>query len=172
MTLQNWIISIALVFVALIAIYGVSHPTATQTVREIVNNVGAVPTLTSPQEWNGVVHINESRRFAAGTSTVFSFRAAATTTVENFACKTNGGLGFAQQYEFAISATNPTATSTQSLGKFDAASSGSSAALATTTSLVLGTGQFLNVKMATTSATTVNTALAPVGNCSLHGIQI
>ena len=135
--------------------------------RDGKDGLGAVVSLTSPQEWNGVTYINERYPFRKATSTVITHRVTATSTLQ-VNCRAIGGLSFAQQYEIAVG-TNTTATSTASLGKMYALANGGASVQASTTARVFVPGEFINVKMATTSGTVVSTLLAPTGLCTVTG---
>jgi len=135
-----------------------------------MSSLGAVSVLTSPQEWNGVTTINENRRFAPGTSTVVSLPVNASSTLAVI-CK-GGGLSFAQEYEIAVGAT-PNATTT-SLGKLFVPANRTAFVVASTSGRTFSENskEFINLKMATTSGTTVSTSLTPTGSCSFQGIAI
>lgn len=166
MILKEWAFTIALIIIGLVAVFGLSYPNVSKTV-ETIKEVGAVSVLTSPQEWNGVAHINERQAFKSGTSTVVSIKLNATTSPMALTCKSNGGLSFAQQFDIAYDPANNTGTTTR-LGLMNVTANGLESVVATTSGISLSPG-FINVKMATGSAITVSTALAPKGFCTLTG---
>lgn len=127
-------------------------------------NFGAVSSLTSPLVVDGVTTYYYKQTFKSGTSTVCSFKLPNATTTGDVFFRQNSGLSFAQEYEVAVGADN-NSTTTKSLGKIGMISGGGNDGVATTTAVIFAPGRYINVKMATSTGTTVNTGLAPVGTC-------
>lgn len=164
--------SIAAVLAAVVVFLGAYSSSVKVSVGPAEPAFGAVATLGSPQDWNFVSFLSEPKGLTVGSSTIYSLKILATTTPVSLTCKINGGFAQAQEFQFAVGNT-PNSTSTDtSFGKFFVGAAGSVTAQATTTAFIISPGSYVNVKLATTSGTTISSLYAPTGRCEFFGYQI
>jgi hypothetical protein len=125
--------------------------------------LGAVSVLQSPLEVNGTQVYLQDIPMRTASSTVCSFKTPNATTTGAFTAEFTSSYSLATNYELANAAT-PNGTTT-SLGYVFLAANGSGWAIGSTTDKVFGPSTYLNVKLATSSGTTVSSTFAPTGNC-------
>jgi hypothetical protein len=119
--------------------------------------VGALPVLSSPIEVEGAQVFYKQVPMVQATTTVCSIRTPNATTSGRFFVRVKTSPTYVT-YQVASSLTNPTATTTD-IGSFtdgDFVSSGDT---------VFSPLTFVNVKLGTTTGTTVGSEFNPTGNC-------
>lgn len=138
-----------------------NSPTNT-IVREVVKELGAVPFLTSPVEVDGVATYYFSKKFLPATSTPASIKTPAATTTGEVVCRLFTAASYATGFQLATAAT-PNGTTTN-LGFVSVPASAGNAWVSATSS-VFAPSQFINLKLSTSSGTTVDSGFAPTGFC-------
>ena len=168
--------------IAAIAVIGVglaliAKPNAPITVNTPVNvesparSFGAVSSLDSPLDVNGARLYMQGMSFRTGSSTVCALKTPnASTTALAITGHLNGGVAHTQTYQWAYSST--LGATTTDLGKILAESSGKHSSVASTTGVVFPPNNFIILKMATTTGTTISTSYAPLGGCMFELVEV
>ena len=132
------------------------------TERVVEKSVGAVPVLNSPLEITGVKTHYLNQSFVSGTSTSGRLKTPSATSTGMVWCNVNASVSYAVGFQLAF-ASLETATTTN-LG-FISLAAGAGDQFIIATSTVFPPLTNINLKVATSSGTTVNANFAPTGSC-------
>jgi len=150
---------------------GGSFNGSTDTVtREVVRELqpvieqafAAVPVLSSPLEVNGVATHYLAQKFRTATSTLSSIQTPAATTTGEVVCRLFTAASYATGFQLATASTYDATTT--NLG-FVSVGASAGNAWVSATSTMFAPNQYINLKLSTSSGTTVGSGFAPTGSC-------